>query len=529
MPFLSPKDIGDSIIPLELLSTTQATTREAQAQATLPAHTLMSRAGESVARLALAKYPHAQQVLILCGAGNNGGDGFVAAKWLQDRGITVKVLAMHAPASQDDATWARHEWLVLSKLYALELNKLQALDLASLNSALPRCDLVIDALLGAGLNRPVTSPMLELIHAINSSAKPVIAVDLPSGLHADTGCVMGAAIHAAVTLALLCLRPGHVTGDAKAYTGELWFHDLNIPSTEYSINAHLLSANTIILPIVSTTVHKGQRGVVGVIGGAAGMRGAPLLSARAALHLGAGRLHVGFIAQATNENTPELDAAEPSLMCHAVTRQVWPFEADVWVFGPGAGMGEDAAHVLNVLLAHTHDQPLVLDADGLNLLATHAVLKDALHARSLPAVLTPHPLEAARLLGCTTAQVQADRVAAAMAIASRYQCVVVLKGAGTVIADVQGQIAINPTGGAWLATAGSGDVLTGVIAAFMAQGLLPFTAACSAVYIHGSAYNISDNETILPRVASNQITDMTVEMRQIHSLQTVKGRMTANA
>jgi ADP-dependent NAD(P)H-hydrate dehydratase / NAD(P)H-hydrate epimerase len=493
MPFYSPYSLRHCDIQHRLLNTEQANAHELQALATLPAHTLMARAGEAVARLTLAKFPHTQKVLIVCGTGNNGGDGFVAAAWLQARGIHVAVLA--APPSlhaADEAMWARDAWLKLGRAQLLELTSLQA--------ALQQCDVVMDALYGAGLSRPLDEPTVKMIHAINESAKPIVAADLPSGLQADTGCVMGAAIKADVTLALLSLRPGHFTGDAKAHTGELWFHDLSILSREYHGSAQLLCANSITLPRVSATAHKGNRGVVGIIGGAKGMRGAPLLTARSALHLGAGRVHVGFIAESTNEATPELDAAEPSLMCHAVTRQVWPFEADTWVFGPGAGMGEDATQVLNVLLAHTHDKPLVIDADGLNLLATHPVLAEALRERTQPAVLTPHPLEAARLLGSTTAQVQADRVSAAKAIALRYQSVVVLKGAGTVVADVKGSVAINPTGGAWLATAGSGDVLTGVIAALLAQGLTAFEAACSAVYMHGCAHNMSANSNILQTV-----------------------------
>ncbi len=496
MPFYSPTALRELKPPIALLNTAQARALEAQSQSQQPPHTLMSRAGEALARLSIAKYPHVSRIAVLCGPGNNGGDGFVAACWLKARGCEARVYAATTSQHADDALWARELWLQQGQT-------IHPLDANTLAPSLQDVELVIDALFGAGLNRPLSAPWPEVISAINACALPVIAADIPSGLNSDTGVVMGAAVHADATLALLSLRPGHFTGEAAAHCGELWWHDLDIPSTEYGESLTILLAKNVFLPTVSATSHKGSRGTVGIIGGSAGMRGAPLLTARSALHLGAGRVHVGFIAQA-HEATPEIDAAEPSLMCHAVTRQVWPFESDTWVFGPGAGMHDDAHQVLKVLLAHTHDKPLVLDADGLNLLATHPELVDALRERTQPAVLTPHPLEAARLLNLSTEAVQMDRTSAARALASRYASVVVLKGAGSVIAHPDGRVAINPTGGAWLATAGSGDVLTGVIAALLAQGLDAWNAACSAVYLHGCQQDMFASKTILPLVASQQ-------------------------
>jgi ADP-dependent NAD(P)H-hydrate dehydratase / NAD(P)H-hydrate epimerase len=497
MPFYSTKELRTLKPAPKLLLSEQARAFEVQAQATLAPHTLMSRAGDAVARLTLANYPHAEHITVLCGPGNNGGDGFVAAAWLLARGVRVSVFCdlSHAQYSPD-ATWARE------KCHA----PMHELHSPKLIETLRETDVVIDALFGAGLNKPLAEPWLSLIKNIRATAKPIVAVDMPSGLHGDTGIALGTALRADVTLALLSLRPGHFTGEAAAFVGELWWHDLDILPAGAAEYVHITSASNIILPAVSNIHHKGSRGTLAVIGGAKGMRGAPLLGARTALMCGAGRVHVGFIS-APDEAAPELDAQEPSLMCHTLTSTALSFDADTIVFGPGAGASELAKAFLHDLLSSKKPLKLVIDADGLNLLAQHAELATLLQARDQNAplpVLTPHPLEAARLLGCSVNEVQSNRLAAARKLATLYHSIVILKGAGSVIASPSGQLAINSSGSARLATAGSGDVLAGLIGALLAQSLSPWNAVYSAVYIHGCGGDMPANGTILPIVASKQ-------------------------
>ncbi len=497
MPFYSAQDLRTLKPAAQLLLAEQARAFEAQAQASLAPHTLMSRAGEAVARLTLAKYPHAEHIAVLCGPGNNGGDGFVAAAWLLARGVRVSVFCdLTQTQYSSDATWARQQCHA----------PLHELHCPALMQTLRDADVVIDALFGAGLNKPLIEPWLSLIKNVQAAAKPIVAVDIPSGLHSDTGVALGAALRADVTLALLSLRPGHFTGVAAAFTGELWWHNLDILPTGIPESIELTSACNIILPRVFATDHKGTRGTLAVIGGAKGMRGAPLLGARTALACGAGRVHAGFIS-ALNEAVPELDAQEPSLMCHTLTNTSLSFDADTFVFGPGAGASDLAKALLHDLLNRKNPLKLVIDADGLNLLAQQAELAKLLQARDQNAplaVLTPHPLEAARLLGCSVNEVQSDRLAAARKLATLYRSIVILKGAGSVIASPSGQLAINSSGSARLATAGSGDVLAGLISALLAQGLTPWDAAYSAVYIHGCGGDFLANDTILPIVASHQ-------------------------
>ena len=443
-----------------------ATTRriERAAAAALPPHTLMRRAGLAVARLALAIAPHARTIWIACGPGNNGGDGLEAAMHLQRWGKAPHV------------TWLGDE----SKAAPDALASLaRARDAGASVSAEPppAWDLAIDALLGIGGSRAPQARMAGWIAAMNERAAPVLAVDVPSGLDAGTGT--GIAVRASHTLSLLTLKPGLFTGQGRDAAGQIWFDDLGlVPGTEVAATA-VLSSHGAAMPRPHAS-HKGSYGDVAVIGGAPGMAGAALLAASAALHAGAGRVFVGLLdasAMAVVGSQPELmlrswdslDLATMSVAC-------------------GCGGGEAVRAALPKVLSTA--RALVLDADALNAIAADAQLGSQLKARAprgRMTVLTPHPLEAGRLLGRSAAAIQADRLAAAQELAQRFACVVVLKGSGSITAAPGELPVINFTGNATLATAGTGDVLAGMIAARIAQGRGAFDSAVQAAHLHGQA------------------------------------------
>ncbi|WP_415139632.1 NAD(P)H-hydrate dehydratase [Ottowia sp.] len=466
---------------------------EARAAAELPPHTLMQRAGLATARLALALAPHARTVWIACGPGNNGGDGLEAAMHLRRWGLDPVVTWLGSPErapADARASWQRaHDAGVC---FADEPPVLQAQDLC------------IDALLGIGAARAPDGRMAEWLRLLHAGPAPVLAVDLPTGLDADTGafhedttnkiaagarptCPGGqkgfesrtAPRH---TLSLLTRKPGLFTAQGRDACGQVWFDDLGVAPDEPP-TAWLSGAPTPApRPHAS---HKGSFGDVAVIGGEAlesgsAMNGAALLAASAALHGGAGRVYVALLGM------PELrcDVAQPELMFRRA--EALPLDALTVVCGCGGG-----ASVKAQLPRVLQEAPrLVLDADALNALAGDDALAARLReraARGQATVLTPHPLEAARLLGIGAADVQQGRLAAARALADRFQAVAVLKGSGTVIAAPGQTPHINPTGNARLSTAGTGDVLAGLIGARLAAGLVAFEAACAGVYQHGAA------------------------------------------
>ncbi len=438
---------------------------EQRAAAALPPHTLMQRAGLATARLALALAPHARTVWIACGPGNNGGDGFEAALHLQRRGKQAIVTWLGEPArTPADAHASRERALAAGVTIA---------------TAPPaQWDLAIDALLGIGSTRAPEGALLAQIEALNASPAPVLAVDLPSGLNADTGHGE-AVVHASHTLSLLTLKPGLFTAHGRDAAGEVWFDDLQADRDgETSWAALSGTPPTSHRPHAS---HKGSYGDVAIVGGAPGMTGAALLAARAALAQGAGRVFIGFLDPAA----PTLDVLQPDLMVRPWDSLDLPRITVACGCGGGDAVQDALRRVLDA-------RSLVLDADALNAIAADGQLQSLLKARGRRGactVLTPHPLEAARLLAQDTAAVLADRLAAARELARRFECVVVLKGSGTVIAAPDGQVRINPTGNARLAIAGTGDVLAGMVAARLANKEDAFDAASRAVYLHGLAAN----------------------------------------
>jgi ADP-dependent NAD(P)H-hydrate dehydratase / NAD(P)H-hydrate epimerase len=436
---------------------------EKQAAAGLPPHTLMQRAGLAVARLALALAPHAQRIWVACGPGNNGGDGFEAAMHLKQWGKDPVL------------TWLGDEARAPADARA-SLQRARAAGGQSAAVAPSQYDFAIDALLGIGSTRAPEGALAEHVDRLNAGTATVLAVDLPSGLDADSGRA-GRVVGATHTLSLLALKPGLFTGHGRDAAGTVWFDDLQVTTEAHAPSVWLSS-----LPEARGrphASHKGSYGDVAVIGGAPGMAGAALLAARAALHHGAGRVFVGFL----DPSASACDPVQPDLM----VRRWDSLDLAAMTVACGCGGGDAVRAALPRVL---RARALVLDADALNAIAADAQLQTLLEARGrrgAATVMTPHPLEAARLLASDTASVQQDRLAAARALARRFGSVVVLKGSGSIVAAPDGSARINPTGNARLAIAGTGDVLAGMIAARLAGGEDALAAASAAVFLHGLA------------------------------------------
>jgi hydroxyethylthiazole kinase-like uncharacterized protein yjeF len=467
--------------PLHGLAATRAIEQEAAAD--LPPQTLMRRAGLATARLARALAPHARTAWVVCGPGNNGGDGLEAAMHLRHAGLLVSVTWLGTEARlPPDAHQALQRARAAGLVFAEQPPE-----------ALTAADIGIDALVGIGLApgdapRPPPPRWRALLQQLREGPACLLSVDLPSGLQCDTGAWapgfapaegLRADCH---TLALLTLKPGLFTAEGRDAAGTVWLDTLGIANQDARASAWLCGPSA---PAPRRHAsHKGSFGDVAVIGGEGlarrgmGMEGAALLAAGAALHAGAGRVLLA-----------PLDGAPPAAALWApelMQRHVKALELQALTVVCGCGGGEAVADVLPAVLARA--ARLVLDADALNAIAGNAALQSALAARATGqwgTILTPHPLEAARLLGVSAQAVQADRLAAAHSLAERFGCICVLKGSGTVVAGPGRLPSINPTGNARLATAGTGDVLAGMVGARWAAGDGAYAAACSAVFQHG--------------------------------------------
>ncbi|HYD80001.1 MAG TPA: NAD(P)H-hydrate dehydratase [Paucimonas sp.] len=465
-----------------LYSVQQIRNIETAELAGLPAGALMRRAGEAAAQAAIELLPMAEgnRILILAGPGNNGGDALEAAARLAETGYDVTVLLFSDPASQPADAREAFERVRQSTARIVEANADADGDLrhdAGWN-------LVIDGLFGIGLRRPLSGLLRAIVETVNRMPCPVLALDVPSGLDADTGNIVGpagVAIEATETITFIADKPGLHTCHGRDHAGRVRVANLGIPDERFPPpTAHLNDTHCFAehLRPRRHNSHKGSYGDVCVIGGAQGMTGAALLAARAAAFGGAGRVIAAFI-----DAVPPSDSMHPELMCRSA-REIDLSKGAV-VVGPGLGGSVAARESLRRALASP--LPAVLDADALNLLAADASLQPAATRRAAPTLMTPHPLEAARLLDISAGEVQADRLAAARSLAQRFQAVVVLKGSGTVIALPDEQAFINPTGNPGLATAGSGDVLAGMCGALLAQGWPVREAALGAVWLHGLA------------------------------------------
>jgi len=476
---------------------------EQQALASAAPHALMACAGLAIARLAVAMAPGARRVWVACGPGNNGGDGLVAALHLQALGWQVAVSLLGDTSKQPaDAAHALRQAQQAGVAISTGLPATPTLQAA---------DLAIDALLGLGQRRAPHGAIADAVGQLNAGPTPVLAVDLPTGLCGDTGVLLGdQAVHARHTLALLTLKPGLFTAQGRDQAGRVWLDTLGIPTAPDTASAGLAGPGTLAttLPGRSHAQHKGSFGDALVLGGASGMGGAALLAARAALTAGAGRT---YLARLDGVCSP--DAQRPELMPRTLTEALQPalLQRATVVCGCGGGQAI-AAHVPVVL---QHAARLVLDADGLNAVAADAGLRRALQARAArgqATVLTPHPLEAARLLGCRTTAVQAHRLANAQALAEVLQATVVLKGSGSILASPGRLPHINPTGNARLGSGGSGDVLAGWLGGLWSQAADADAWAPSgaAVWLHGRAAETGDHR--LPLRAADLIDAMAASL-----------------
>ena len=436
-------------------------------------YTLMTRAAEAALAEAQARFPNKKRWQVICGGGNNGGDGFVLARLAAARGIGVSVLMMSsADALQGDAATAFQDFAAEGGAAARYEGALDT-----------EAELLVDALLGSGLERDLEGPFAEVVDAINRHAAPVLALDIPSGLNADSGKVMGVAVKADLTVTFVGLKCGLFLNEGPACIGDLRFAGLDIPAECHATQqAELqrIDADTIrsLLTPRKRSAHKGDFGHVLIVGGGPGMSGAVRLCGEAALRSGA-----GLVSVATHPSHHAMVASgRPELMCHAVETadDLEPLlaRATVIAVGPGLGTGQWSQSMFDAVAQS--ELPLVVDADALNLLRHSQV-------RQADWILTPHPGEAARLLECSAGEVQADRRAALAKIAERYGGTAVLKGSGSLVTAVDGPSWLCSAGNPGMAAPGMGDVLTGIIAALRAQGLSAEMAAVAGVDIHARA------------------------------------------
>lgn len=434
---------------------------------------LMSRAAAAAFAALCRHWPQARRVAVFCGPGNNGGDGYLLASLAYGSGVAVEVIELN-DASSGDAAAARDTWM----RSAGNTHRWHQ------DAALPKADVYVDALYGTGLNRAPDPSATALIEHINASGVPVLALDVPSGLNADTGHCPGAAIRAQLTISFIAAKRGLYTGQAATKVGMLQIDTLGLPDILWQgmpTDASLLEATH--LPPRARDAHKGDSGHVLAIGGDQGTAGAIRLCGEAALRCGAGLVSIAT----RSENLFALNSARPELMAHAVhgPQELQPLLERATVLAVGPGLGQGAwGHAL-WLTALDSSKPLVLDADGLNLLSRET------RRFTTPAVLTPHPGEAARLLNKTIAEIELDRFASARALAQRYNAVVVLKGSGSLIANPDGRLDVCTWGNPGMGSGGMGDLLTGVIAALMAQGCCAWDAARMGVGLHARAGDLA--------------------------------------
>lgn len=447
---------------------------------------LMARAGMAAADWAAAlALANDAPILVLAGPGNNGGDAFVAARLLRQRFFTTCVVFAGDPDHLAPDAAAAHRQFTAAGGFTL--------------SAIPgdgRWSLIVDGLFGIGLARAPDGRYADWIATANRLAErdacPLLALDCPSGLNADTGQAFSPCIHASHTLTFIGAKPGLLTADGPDHCGELRVARLALqPSAEIDPDGHIVTLEDFAARLKPRrrNTHKGSFGSAGILGGSKSMAGAALLAGRAALKLGAGRVYLGLL----DADAPAVDLVQPELM---MRRADMLLQTDLQALACGPGLGRSAEALR--LLEQSLNAPvqLLLDADALNLLADDGRIEGRLYNRVGPTILTPHPAEAARLLDCPIREVQGDRVRAARELAERYRSLIALKGCGTVIATtieatagprVDGRWWINATGNPGMATAGMGDVLSGMIVALLAQGWPAEAALLAGVHLHGAA------------------------------------------
>lgn len=460
----------------------------------MPSLALMEMAAAAVTEALLTRFQDAHRVVVACGGGNNGGDGLAVARQLRSRGMNAVEAWLVVPEEQLSADAAVQ--LRLARAFGVKVTTATE-ELEAFGAALADAEVVVDALFGTGLDRPLTGRLAEAAARINACAAPVVAVDVPSGLSGSAAQVIGESVEAALTVTFAAPKVAHVLPPACFRCGEVAVAEIGIPHwvVERAARLFLLEEEDVAawLPRRAVDAHKGHFGHVCLVAGRFGRAGAAALAARAAVVTGAGLVTVCLPAAAVNA----VQALVPEAMVNALEGsgeggvEVGLVEAlaraTAVAAGPGMGVGEAASATLAALLGRW-EGPLVLDADALTLLAGR--LETLASRREVP-VLTPHPAELARLLGWETSEVVRDRLHAARAAARQARAVVLAKGARTVVAAPDGRALVNPTGTPGLASGGAGDVLTGVVGSLLAQGVPAWEAAAAAAWLHGRAAELA--------------------------------------
>lgn len=440
----------------------------------IPGYTLMQRAGDAAFSALQKHWPKAQKILIICGKGNNAGDGYIVARLAHEQGLDVTVLYLGEPNKlTGDA---------LTAFKDAEKNGVTIILSPFRRGAGVRPDLIIDALLGTGLKGEVKPEYKKIIETINNSNTPVLAIDVPSGLNADTGNILGAAVRADLTITFVGCKQGFFTGLAPEYCGEILYNDLDVPKEVFQrMTSNVEKLSLTKLPPRSKTAQKGDFGHTLIVGGDYGMPGAARMAGEAAARTGSGLTTIA--------TRPEHINARSELMCYGIknSKELKPLikRATTIVLGPGLGTSTWSKDLWKTILKT--EQPKVIDADGLNLLA-----KNPRHNNNW--ILTPHPGEAARLLNCSATEIQNDRFAAIKNLQKRYGGIIVLKGAGTLILGPSGTTSICTAGNPGMASGGMGDVLSGIIGGLLAQGLALEDAAKMGVQLHSEAADLAAHQ-----------------------------------
>ncbi|TAG44070.1 MAG: NAD(P)H-hydrate dehydratase [Betaproteobacteria bacterium] len=491
-----PRDVNASFLidGEPVLSVAQVRAVEAQ----FPNVDLMRRAGRAAAEFLFENAALSERIVLFAGPGNNGGDALACAAELAQAGYTPHVVMHGDPAKFDQD--AQRAWSRVQELAVITVSR----DATPLGHPID-ADWIVDGLFGIGLKRPLTGAFRDAVLAINnarSQGAKVLALDTPSGIDADTGNVFDpdVCVCADHTMTFIAYKVGLLTGPALDFVGSLQLADLAL---EWSGELDAVGSTVAGINFTrgaSANAHKGTHGTCAIYGGANGMLGAVLLGSRAAMRMGAGKVKAAWLA----DPFPQVDPQMPEVMMRSASDSSAD-GATALVIGPGLGVSGAAVRVLKTQLKR--DIPIVIDADALNLIAESAELAKLVQSRKSPTIITPHPAEAGRLLGASTASVQSDRVRAAKDLAKGYRCVAVLKGAGTVIADGT-TVTINRTGNPLLATAGTGDVLAGMIGALLAQGYTAQNAARVGVAFHGAAADAMAERGVTRAVASDLIAEL---------------------
>lgn len=498
----------------------------------LPGVVLMENAGAQVARILWQEFPdlRARRVAVLCGRGNNGGDGFVIARYLHNVGVPVQVFIMGEVENIRGEARTHLEMLTHVGVAPQAVSTPEAVQ--AVGAQLADYDILIDALLGTGLKAEVRGMFQQIIAAMNASGRPIVAVDIPSGLSADVGTPLGEHVRANLTVTMALPKRGLLLYPAAEHVGRLVVVDIGFPAAvreHESVRCHVLEPHTIASQLSgrAADTHKGTYGHLLIMAGGLGKTGAGVLASLAALRSGAGlvslalphSLNAAMEAKLTEVMTIPLPEAEEGVLGAEAAKRVteWLRGKSALILGPGIGTHPETVRCVHEVL-HQVRVPIVLDADGLNALALDPQSPGEIHA---PLILTPHPGELARLRHTTTAKIQADRLTAARETAQAYHAVVVLKGAHTIVAEPEGTLYINLTGNPGMATAGSGDVLSGVIGALLGQGYAPSMAARIAVHIHGLAGDLAAAASGERSLIAGDLVDMLP--RAFQQLEQLKG------